>query len=91
MKKIKIMKLVPKEELKEIEIENSLESLQKEVKPTLTEDERVILMNIAKKYKTIRRIGNNVQVDSEDKEEFACICAFNHLFQFIKERRRIFY
>lgn len=63
--------------------------LREEVKPTLTEDERVILRNIPKQYKTIRRIGNNVQVDTEDKEEFACICAFNHLFQFIKKRRRI--
>ncbi len=54
-------------------------------KPTLTEVERVILKNVEKKYVTVRRIGWNIQVDTEDKEEFACICAFNHLFKFIKE------
>lgn len=56
--------------------------------PTLTEDERVILRNIKNFTTIIRNIEGNIQVENEDGS-FACLCAFNHLFQFIKERRRI--
>ena len=62
-------------------------------KPTLTEDERVILRNINKKYGLIKRDNNKnlyVQaVNVEDEEDWNFIDPFNHLFQFIKERRRI--
>ena len=58
--------------------------------PTLTEDERVILRNIKKEYKFIRRL-NGVLWLEEDKnyDSWAGSLPYAHLFQFIKERRRI--
>lgn len=57
-------------------------------KPTLTENERAILWNIRNFTTIIRNIEGNIQVENEDGS-FACLCAFNHLFQFIKVRRKI--
>lgn len=63
------------------------------IKPTLTEDEKVILKNINKLYTHIRR-------DNEEELRIYCYTSktstsghsmseFNHLFQFIQPRRRI--
>ena len=65
-------------------------------KPHLTEDERVILRNIPKEYIKIRRekYTKNIYVEKEKvekEEDWEILLVFNHLFQFIKERRRIFY
>lgn len=71
--------------------------LNMKIKPTLTEDERVILRNI-KPYTHIYRDGGNLFVLLCDKEiDYSNtkidwhigFKAYNHLFQFIKERRRI--
>ena len=75
--------------------------LNEQVKPTLTEDERVILRNLryekgAYEYTKIGR----TELDSEENCDLILIDSDNesvwwgeygHLFQFIKERRRIFY
>lgn len=70
----------------------------KQIKPTLTEDERVILRNLDEKWTYIYRDrwGIICLVDFKlDKEEIKNgdygieFEAYNHLFQFIKERRRI--
>lgn len=68
--------------------------LKEHAKPTLTEDERVILRNLENTYKYITRkeqglsiyekeplIGNRVGINT--------YLPYDHLFQFIKERRRI--
>ena len=57
---------------------------------TLTEDERVILRNIPKEFTTIARnlVG---ELSARNKDTWRYADVFNHLFQFIKERRRIFY
>lgn len=65
---------------------------EQEVKPTLTEDERVILKNLNKKYKYIGRMKGEIgeQFYVKDEEGFKhCFCLYNHLFKFTKERRRI--
>lgn len=77
---------------------NIEEFFGKEVKPTLTEDERVILRNI-KSYDTIGRtesgyliIRDRHTIPMEDDEyAYNSMYSFNHLFKFIKERRRISY
>lgn len=64
----------------------------KEAKPTLTEDERIILKNIDKTYTHISRTYGDIWVGiGEETADSECkrVCVFNHLFQFIKERRRI--
>ena len=65
-----------------------------QTKPTLTEDERVILRNI-KDYTHIKRIKDGHIMLTKQTEKhilnFDFIEPLNHLFQFIKERRRIFY
>lgn len=61
-------------------------------KPTLTEDERVILRNVSKDYQYIERDDECLWVRGIDKDDFYNTCyfkCFDHLFQFIKERRRI--
>lgn len=63
-------------------------------KPTLTEDERVILRNINKKFNRIERNKFGFLILTENGcekigEAMHTLNAFNHLFQFIKERRRI--
>lgn len=62
--------------------------MNEEIKPTLTENERVILWNIKNFTTIIRNIEGNIQVENENGS-FACLCAFNHLFQFIKVRGKI--
>lgn len=71
--------------------------LAEENKPTLTEDERVILRNIDKdNYKGIGRKKGTLYLVSatpnyfggENDKEVFWYC-FHELFQFIKERRRI--
>jgi hypothetical protein len=58
-------------------------------KPTLTEDERVILRNI-KNNKAIGRDKDNcLYFGSKGDGRFFINSTFGHLFQFIKERRRI--
>lgn len=75
----------------------NLESLslffREEAKPTLTEDERVVLKNIDKKFIKIGRDASNTIYFIFD--EFTGMKAkyyaniFDNIFQFIKERRRI--
>lgn len=56
--------------------------------PQLTEDERVILKNIDKKYKYIGRMeGKTIgqfYIKNEEEDFKHCFCMYNHLFQFIK-------
>lgn len=62
--------------------------LEKECKPTLTEDERVILKNIEKEYTHIGRGDETYRIVLyiKSKDDFKhCWCFYNHLFQFIKE------
>ena len=76
-------------EITEKEIRNWFTS---NIKPTLTEDERVILRNIDKTYTHISRTYGDIWVAiGEETADSECkrVCVFNHLFQFIKERRRI--
>ena len=59
-------------------------------KPTLTEDEIVILKNLQPEITLIGRNGANelfIAIDSTN--EFVDFFCYDHLFQFIKERRRI--
>lgn len=73
--------------------------LLEKVKPTLTEDERVILRNIKDHPKYIaRQKGYGLMAYDEAKRDGktgwsydngSVLSSFNHLFQFIKERRRI--
>ena len=78
---------------KESDVEKAFRSFfEQEAKPTLTEDERVILRNI----KEFNYIGRNEDNDlyllfkySETYTEKHYIDMFRHLFQFIGERRRI--
>ena len=64
-----------------------------EVKPTLTEDEKVILRNIKEPYKWIRRTSSGeLQIGSEELERsqwIITLSCYPHLFQFIQPRRRI--
>lgn len=64
-----------------------------QVKPTLSEDEKVILRNIDKNYKYIERSSDGllrvVDTDTDDYIDFRCGLPYSNLFQFIKERRRI--
>ena len=58
-------------------------------KPTLTEDERVILRNIDSHYYT--QIFRNECLFLRGKHTSDLVFTqYDHLFQFIKERRRIF-
>lgn len=68
-----------------------------QVQPTLTADERVILRNIPTKYwqKICRDNDGTLEIRGEyEKIDFhvdsiSDFDEYNHLFQFIKERRRI--
>ena len=62
--------------------------LNEHITPTLTEDERVILRNIAPLYKTIER-DSDQDILVFSKDGINTHLPYNHLFQFIKERRRI--
>ena len=60
----------------------------------LTEDERVILRNIDKRWKNIyRNSGGGLELHEIylGEEQMMIFYSYNHLFQFIKERRRILY
>ena len=57
---------------------------------TLTEDERVILRNI-KNVRSIKRDNEGDLVIYKIDTGIYYITEYNHLFQFIKERRRILY
>lgn len=73
--------------------------LEKQLEPTLTEDERVILRNLQGskyEYTHIARTPKDLEENSDlyifnTNNEVVCdnIICFDHLFQFIKERRRI--
>lgn len=64
--------------------------LNSEVMPVLIEDEKFILKNVDKKYKYIGRGEMAEQLYLKDEKGFKhCLCIYKHLFQFIKERRRI--
>lgn len=69
--------------------------LRERAKPTLTEDERVILRNIKSIHNVIgRNRDGNIQLMCKEPRVKDCIwhinlSCYNHLFQFIKERRRI--
>ena len=72
-------------------LKNFLETECKTSAPTLSEDERVILRNI-KNNKAIGRDEDNcLYFGSKEDGRFFINNTFGHLFQFIKERRRIFY
>jgi len=79
--------------------ENSFENITKkffeqEVKPQLTEDERVILRNIDEVYTEIDRTSNDyleVSYKAEDNIRRFYGLPYKHLFQFIAERRTILY
>lgn len=63
--------------------------LKEQVKPTLSEDERVILRNIDKKYKYIGRTDYDAKtqylyVNVEDGWKPHIMIEFDHLFQFIQ-------
>jgi len=80
--------------LKDGVVQNIDDFFKQQAKPTLTEDEKVVLRNIKKDYKYIGKIkflGVEVLYVSqkEKAEDFTTLSAFDHLFQFIKERRRI--
>ena len=83
-------------EITEKEIRNWFTS---NIKPTLTEDERIILKNMQNSRYGYTHIARS-QADSEgksdlyifnDNDKVVCdnILCFDHLFQFIKERRKI--
>lgn len=65
---------------------------EQSLKPTLTEDEKVILRNI-KPYTHIRRTDNGelriYYYTTETLTSGHSMSEYNHLFQFIKPRRRI--
>lgn len=67
--------------------------LQQPIKPTLTEDEKVILRNIDKKIKYITRDKSGYLYITEQSFSMLALpfSIYNHLFQFIQPRRRIFY
>ena len=65
---------------------------KKTIKPTLTEDERVILRNMQPQPTYITRDIDDdltLRYDLTKGVRYSTIPEFNHLFQFIKERRRI--
>ena len=79
-----------------LETDNFEDFMNEQVKPTLTDDEEVILRNL-KSYDTIGRtesgyliVRDRHTIPMEDDEyAYNSMYGFNHLFQFIKERRRI--
>lgn len=62
--------------------------LKAEVKPTLTEDERVILKNM-ENATHIKRDNGIKYIDKDEYIRTYYELPYSHLFQFIKERRRI--
>jgi len=85
-----------KNKSKESDVEKAFRHFfEEETEPVLTEDERVILRNIEHPYKWIRR-NHKGELQISDKEDCAGLkwyinfTCYQNLFQFIKERRRIF-
>ena len=75
--------------MRDITLENVIiEWLQKPIKPTLSEDERVILRNI-KPYTHIRRTDDGELriycYTTETSTSGHSMSEYNHLFQFIKD------
>ena len=68
-------------------LKNFLETECKTSAPTLTEDERVILRNIMF-FTKIGKDRTSIYVATKENSIYR-LGVFNHLFQFIKERRRI--
>ena len=68
--------------------ERLVEFFKKEVTPTLTEDERVILRNIDKSFYTIIFRQECLFITGKHTSPLV-FTQYDHLFQFIKERRRI--
>ena len=77
-----------------------IEFFNEKATSTLTEDERVILRNLPKQIKKIRRDSYKVKLPDmnygmlemvEEDNKYWTAPVLSHLFQFIKERRRIFY
>ena len=73
---------------------------EEQAKPTLTEDERVILRNVKWKGYTATHIGRAkenkgsfiyIRFENDIEMTYYFDVFFGHLFQFIKEWRRIFY
>lgn len=63
---------------------------REQVKPTLTEDEKVILRNVDEMYITIGRYEDGILEFNRSDGHYSNSCyPLNHLFQFIKPRRRI--
>ena len=98
---IKDMVLEAEREIQLDKLDSVMRFLRTPCKPTLTEDERVILKNIDKKYKYIfKPVDNELYLcetkgmryyDEDDREIAHDFLCYSHLFQFIKERRRILY
>lgn len=66
--------------------------LNQPFKPTLTEDEKVILRNISEKYNKIARGELTKELfirQTDDEIKVYWLKPFEHLFQFIQPRRRI--
>ena len=70
-----------------ISMQKVAEFFKEQIKPTLTEDERVILRNIMFLTK-IGKDRTSIYVATKENSIYR-LGVFNHLFQFIKERRRI--
>ena len=60
-----------------------------EAKPTLTEDERVILRNIPINFMLYRNSVGGLELRDKDKISHYEFYMYDRLFQFIKKRRRI--
>lgn len=63
--------------------------MESKAKPILTEDEKVILKNIDKKYINIKRNDDGDLIFVAYGSANFYIPVYNHLFLFIKSRRRI--
>ena len=84
-----------KNKSKESDVEKAFRHFfEEETEPVLTEDERVILRNIdTKMWNTILRENGEITFAYKLSRGYRSLgrCEwFSHLFQFIKERRRIF-
>ena len=73
--------------------EDIIAFLNKPCKPTLTEDERVILKYVDGEYTHIQRADGLWLIHYEDEYTVHQMSfeMYAHLFQFAKERRRILY
>lgn len=85
----KIMVLEPERSILIDQSEKLLKFFNAPITPTLTDDERVLLRNIKNDYDTIERTSFGSLKIVKNNEGYTDFYEFNHLFQFIKERRRI--